>query len=97
MMTTSGDTPKHDSDDLSDDQFDKVVRDVLRSFVPTETTIDGGLLPSRLSDDPSSSNQAVAIFAPPSTPTEATAAVRQELNRVFGDVVRPIRRLGRAR
>lgn len=97
MAITSGDTPNRDAEIQTDAQFEAVVREVLRSFVPTETTIDGGLLPSSLGDGATGSASAVVQLAPPSTPTDATAAIRDELNRVFGGAIRSKRPLGRSR
>ena len=94
---TSGDTPNRDAEIQTDAQFEAVVQEVLRSFVPTETTIDGGLLPSNLGDGATGSASTVIHLSAPSMPTSATAAMRGELNRVFGGAIRPKRPLGRSR
>lgn len=94
---TSGDKPNRDAEIQTDAELEAVVQEVLRSFVPTETTIDGGLLPSSLGDGVTGSATAVFHLSAPSTPTDATAAMRDELNRVFGGAIRPKRPLGRSR
>lgn len=94
---TSGDRPNRDAEIQTDAEFEAIVQEVLRSFVPTETTIDGGLLPSSLGDGVTGSEAAAFHLSAPSTPTDATAAMRDELNRVFGGAIRPKRPLGRSR
>jgi len=97
MLMTPGDEPDHDAEIRTDEQFEAAVREFLCSFVPTETTIDGGLFPSRLDNGMIGSGEAPFHLAPPAIATEETAEARRELQRVFSGYVRPALPLGRSR